>query len=241
MRNIKITFAYNGSKFNGSAKQPSCLTVQGKFENVLTSLGIKDNLIFSGRTDKNVHAIGQVASVKIPFFWNDLDRLYYKLSNQLSNDIKIKKIEFVPDYFHARFSAKKRAYRYIISTKKLTPFNSDYFYYFTNIDEDRIKQAIKLFIGVYDFEYFSKKGSETKTTIKKIYDIKFYKYKEFYIFKFIANSYLRSQIRIMVDFILKISSNLLTCDDLKQQLYKKKFISNSLAPPNGLYLVRVYY
>jgi len=86
-----------------------------------------------------------------------------------------------------------------------------------------------------------KTGSDVNSTTRTICKAFAYKYKKNIVLYFEANGFLRSQIRIMVDFILKISSNLLTCDDLKQQLYKKKFISNSLAPPNGLYLVRVYY
>ena len=238
---IKITFSYDGSKYNGSATQPHKNTVQDKFEEILKIIGIHSSLILSGRTDKDVHASGQVASLEIPYFWENLLKLRNTLNQHLPPSIRIRHIQKEASDFHARFSAKKREYRYIISTKELTAFNTNYLYYEKSIDIKAIKEAIKLFIGVHDFEYFSKKGSEPKSTIREIFDIKFYKYKEFYIFKFNANSYLRSQIRMIVSFLLKISQDKVTLEDLKNQLQKKELVSWTLAPSNGLYLSRITY
>ncbi len=239
--NIKITLAYDGSRYNGSQKQPQRDTVQDEIETAFSRLSINSKLAFSGRTDKYVHASGQVISCEIPDFWDNLTKLKNALSKQISNSIQIKNIVQVEDNFHARFSAKKRIYRYIISTKEITAFNDKYLYYHPNIDMDKIQVAIKYFIGVHDFEYFSKNGSEPASTIREIYEIKLYKYKEFYIFKFKANSYLRSQIRMIVSFLLKISDGKVTIDDLKNQLQKKELVSWTLAPPNGLYLSRIIY
>jgi tRNA pseudouridine38-40 synthase len=163
------------------------------------------------------------------------------LNQLLNNFIQIKSIQKVNDDFHARFSAKKRVYRYIISTKPPTVFNQNYIHYKNNLDIELLKKVSKNLVGIYDFEYFSKKGSKPNSTIREIYDIKIYRYKSLIIFKFIANSYLRSQIRMMVDFLLKISDNKLTTQDLKAQLNKTKLISYTLVPPNGLYLSNVLY
>ena len=239
--NIKITISYDGSKFNGSSIQPHTTTVQGSFEKALRSLGIDSKTTFSSRTDKNVHATNQVLNLFIPDFWNDLKKLHYKLNKLLGNYIQVKSIKKVDDDFHARFSAKKRVYRYILSTKPTTPFNTNYIYYHKNLNIKLLQNSIKYFIGKHDFEYFSKTGSDPNTTIREIFDAKVYQYKEFIIIKFCANAYLRSQIRMMVDFLLKISDKKLSIDDLKDQLTKKRRVSNKLAPPNGLYLNKVYY
>jgi tRNA pseudouridine38-40 synthase len=100
---------------------------------------------------------------------------------------------------------------------------------------------MELFIGVHDFEYFCKTGSEPASTIREIYAIDFYKYNDLHILRFRANSYLRSQIRMMVDFIMKISSGKLTIEDLRKQLNKEKATSWTLASPNGLYLSKISY
>ncbi len=238
---IKFTISYDGSLFYGSQIQPKYITVQSKIEESLKLLNIDTSLEFSGRTDRGVHAFRQVISCIIPEFWTDLKKLQTTLNKMLPNSIVVRKITFVNENFHARFSAKIREYRYLISTKPLTPFNQNYLGYYQDINIAKIEKAIELLKGIHDFEYFSKTGSEPISTIREIYDIKFYRYKELYILRFKANSYLRSQIRMMVDFIMKISSDKLTLEDLKKQLDKKKLISWSLASPNGLYLSKISY
>lgn len=238
---IKFTISYDGSSFYGSQIQPKHVTIQSKIEEVLKLLNINTTLEFSGRTDRGVHAFRQVVSCKIPLFWYNLQKLQMTLNKMLPNSIFVRYIVQVNKEFHARFSAKSREYRYLISAKKLTPFNQKYLGYYEDINLQNIQNAIELLIGVHDFEYFSKKGSEPVSTVREIYDIKFYKYKDLYIFRFQANSYLRSQIRMMVDFIMKISSGKLTLEDMKKQLQKEKLISWTLASPNGLYLSKINY
>lgn len=238
---IKITISYDGTSFSGSQIQPDRVTIQSKIQEVLLTLNIHTTLEFSGRTDKGVHAFRQVVSCIVPSFWQDLKKLKDTLNRQLPKSIFIRSIIKVEDDFHARFSAKKREYRYLISVKKLTPFNSNYLSYYDTINIAKINEALAVFKGVHDFEYFSKKGSDPLSTIREIYDIKFYKYKNIYVFKFQANSYLRSQIRMMVDFIMKISSQELNLEDLKKQLKKQDLVSWTLASENGLYLSKINY
>jgi len=238
---IKITLCYDGTMFNGSQIQPDFPTIQSKLTEVLNLVNINTVLDFSGRTDKGVHAFKQVVSCNIPVFWKDLTKLQEVLNKQLPTSIQIRNIQKVNDSFHARFSAKKREYRYLISRKKLTPFNANYISYYQNINEERINNAIQLFVGVHDFEYFSKKGSDPHSTVREIYDITFYKHKDIFVLNFKANSYLRSQIRMIVDFIMKVSNGKLTLDDLQEQLERKRLISWTLAPSNGLYLSKIHY
>jgi len=241
MQNIKLTLQYDGSTYYGSQIQPHYTTVHGILDQVLKKININTILNFSGRTDSKVHAFKQIVSCKIPLFWSDIQKLKDVLNKMLPNSIYIRSIIKVDDNFHARFSAKQREYRYLISTKPLTTFNANYLGYYKSIDELKINQALKLLKGTYDFKYFSKTGSEPKSTIRTIYDIKLYQYKDIYILKFCANSYLRSQIRILVDFIMKISQGILTFDDLKSQLLCKKKTSSTLASPSGLYLSKIKY
>lgn len=238
---IKITLSYDGTNYNGSQIQPDYPTIHSKLLDVLQILNITTTLDFSGRTDKGVHAFKQVVSCFIPIFWKDLQKLKIALNKQLPSSIQIRNIQKVEDHFHARFSAKKREYRYLLTSNKLSPFNSNYISHYDTINEEKINEAIRLFVGIHDFEYFSKKGSDPVSTVREIYAINFYKFKDIYILNFKANSYLRSQIRMIVDFIMKISSGKLTLEDLKNQIEKKKLISWTLAPANGLYLSKIHY
>ena len=239
--NVKITISYDGSLYLGSQKQPNKRSVEDKLMEVFNILNIEPNITLSGRTDKDVHATGQVFNIKIPSFWKDLQKLKEVLNNKLPLSIRVKSIKEVADEFHARFHAKKRVYRYFISNKKLEPFFANYITYFKQIDEKKINEAIKLFEGVHDFEYFHKRGSGKENLVREIYSATFYKYKDVYVFKFEANSYLRSQMRLMVGFLLKISSGVLTKEDLKNQLDKKNYIFKVPASPYGLYLSKVKY
>ena len=225
----------------GSAIQPNCITVQGELESALKKLNIKERTIFSGRTDKDVHASKQVVSVAIPSFWEDTKKLQTTLQNIINPYIHILSIKKVSNDFHARFSAMKREYRYIISTKTLKPFQKAYLHHEKDIDIAKLKEASKYFLGEHDFEYFSKTGSEPHTTIRTIYAINIYKRKDLLVIKFQANAYLRSQIRMMVDFLLKISKGKFSCEDLQNQINKKAMISNKLAPASGLYLSKIIY
>ena len=104
-----------------------------------------------------------------------------------------------------------------------------------------IKQAITLFEGEHDFEYFSKTGSDVHSYIRKIYKTNIITYQNYVIIKFIGNGFLRSQIRMMTQFLLDISDQKLSFYDLENQLNKNKKISTKLIVPNGLYFEKVWY
>lgn len=239
--NLKFEIAYDGSSFFGSQKQPNKNTVEDELLKAFKNINIDTKIVLSGRTDRDVHATGQVFNSFIPDYWEDLEKLKEILNNKLSKAVQIKRISEVNDNFHARFSAKKRVYRYIITSKPTTPFNAKFVTYIKNIDEELLKSAIKEFIGVYDFKYFHKTGSEKDNTKREIFDTKFYKYKDIYVFKFCANSYLRTQIRLMVGFLIAINDKKLTIEDLKKQLNCEKNIFKTPIAPNGLYLARIFY
>jgi len=239
--NIKVTLSYDGSLYKGSQKQPNEITVENKLIDAFKSIQIDAKITFSGRTDKNVHATGQVFNTHVPDFWNDFEKLKIVLNRKLPSSIRLLKIVEVEEEFNARFWAKKRVYRYLVTTKNKTPFNAKYITQVTKINEELICDAIKYFEGIHDFEFFHKRGSDKDFLKRIIYETKFYKYKDMYVFKFKANSYLRSQIRLMVGFLLKISEGSLSIEDLKTQLNKEKHISKYPADGHGLYLARVIY
>jgi tRNA pseudouridine38-40 synthase len=243
MLKVKMVLEYDGSVFKGFAVQKGRVnTVSNKIYLALELLNIKSKFNASGRTDRGVHALNQVIDLVLPEYWSDIKKLQSSLNKILLPHIYIKRILVVDDLFHARFSAKKRVYRYIVSTDSYSVFKSRYLtYHNRDLDEKNIKSAIRVFKGRHNFEYFKKSGSDTTNYIRTIYKCRFYKYKDLYIFMFVADGYLRSQIRIMVSFLLKISDGVLSIDNLIEQLNSKKVYSRDLASPDGLYLSRVHY
>ncbi|MGE4381984.1 MAG: tRNA pseudouridine(38-40) synthase TruA [Arcobacter sp.] len=239
--NLKFTVAYDGSLYLGSQKQPNKNTIEDELLKAFKTLNIETSIVLSGRTDKEVHATGQVFNCIIPDFWTDFFKLQEILNKRLPSSIQIRHIVKVDENFHSRFHAKKRVYRYLITTKPTTPFNDKFITYVKSVDEELLKEAIKEFIGVYDFKYFYKTGSDKDVTIREIFETAFYKHKDIYVFKFVANSYLRSQIRLMVGFLLAINDKKLTIEDLKKQLRCEKNIFKIPIKANGLYLAKIKY
>lgn len=239
--NVKFNISYDGSVYQGSQRQPNGLTVEDALLRAFKRINIETNIVLSGRTDKDVHATGQIFNCVLPAFWNNLQKLKDVMNKHLPSSVKVNHISKVHDEFHSRFHAKKRVYRYVITTKPTTPFNDKYVTYVPTVNEELLKEAIKAYIGEYDFEYFHKLGSDKENTVREVFDACFYKYKDIYVFKFTANSYLRSQIRLMVGFLLKINDGKLSILDLKEQLAMKKRVFKTPAPANGLYLAKITY
>lgn len=239
--NLKFTVAYDGSLYLGSQKQPNKNTIEDELLKAFKTLNIETSIVLSGRTDKEVHATGQVFNCIIPDFWTDFFKLQEILNKRLPSSIQIRHIVKVDENFHSRFHAKKRVYRYLITTKPTTPFNDKFITFVKSVDKKLLKEAIKEFIGVYDFKYFHKTGSDKDVTIREIFETAFYKHKDIYVFKFVANSYLRSQIRLMVGFLLAINDKKLTIEDLKKQLRCEKNIFKIPIKANGLYLAKIKY
>jgi tRNA pseudouridine38-40 synthase len=232
-----LTIAYNGTNFLGSQIQKSSPnTIMGNLEKVLLKLGIDSKIIASGRTDKGVHATGQVCHIDLPQFWDDLDKLKRVLNEMLPSSIEIKTVKEVDENFHARYSAKKRVYRYIIKESKSNPFQDNFITFLNSVDFENIEQNIKMYIGKHDFVNFMKTGSDTKSSVREVYKAFAYRHKDYMVLNFEANGFLRSQIRLMVGALLELDAK-----QLQEQLSCKKRHKVKPAPSNGLYLARIKY
>ena len=232
-----LTISYNGTHFLGSQTQKSSKnTILGNLEHVLREINIDTKIIASGRTDKGVHATAQVCHIDLPEFWSDLNKLKIVLNNMLVKAIHIKNIIQVKDDFHARYSAKKRVYRYMIKESKSNPFEDDFITFIDTINFEKIQKNIRLFVGAFDFKYFMKTGSDVNSTCREIYKAFAYKHKDYIILNFEANGFLRSQIRLMVAAILELNE-----DEIIEQLQCKNNYKLKPAKCNGLYLAKIKY
>lgn len=242
MSRVKITLSYNGSAFMGSQQQPNTdNTVMGHLITVLHRLKITATPKASGRTDRGVHATHQVIHVDVPEFWSDLVRLKEMLNVQLPSAMRIQRIEFVESEFHARYSAKRRVYRYIIKESEINPFEDNFVTFVPQLNREAIRDAIGCFVGTHNFEYFKKSGNDLEHHTRIIYRAYAYSHKGYFILVFEGNGFLRSQIRLMVGFLLRISSGKATKEQLIEQINCVKRHSTDIAPHNGLYLTHIKY
>ena len=240
---VKLLISYNGSTFEGlQVQKHTSNTIMGELYKALKSLNIETKLHASGRTDAKVHAFKQVLHFEVPSFWTDIKKLKEFLQFKLPSSIKIRSLSFINKDFHARYSAKRRVYRYILNEKESNPFESD-FITFTNhiLDIHILNDSIKIFEGEHDFKFFKKTGGTNGSDIRFIYKTRVYRYKDKVVLYFEANGFLRSQIRLMVKFLLLINEKKLTKEQLISQLSCKNSYNTKLAPPNGLYLSNIIY
>lgn len=240
---IKIILSYNGASYEGSQVQAhTSNTIMGQLYKAFEALNIQTKLHASGRTDAGVHAFKQTMHCQVPSFWSEVEKLHEHLQNKLPPSIKIRYLKKCDDDFHSRYSAKRRAYRYILSSKPSNPFESAFITFIkVPVNKRSLCEAIKIFEGEHDFSSFKKSGSDTKNSIRVIYKTRVYQYKDKTILYFEANGFLRSQIRLMVAFLLKINEGKANITELKEQLDNIKMHNRRPAPANGLYLSNIIY
>lgn len=239
-----LTIAYDGTNYRGWQKQIDELTIQQTIEEVLSQVLNTEIIIHgSGRTDAGVHAYAQHAHFDVKK-QVDVDKLKYSLNSLLPNDIVITNIKQVADDFHARFSAKKKLYEYVIINGERSPFMRDHALFIkTPLDVKVLKENIIKFRGTHNFKNFTTKSDDENDYVREIYFTDVYKQGDVIRLQFIGEGFMRSQIRLMVGALLAIALNKLPADyiDLNLNTEAQRKTISEKAPARGLYLLGVDY
>ena len=244
IKNIRIDFSYDGSKFYGFQKQIGLRTVQGEIEEAIKKVtGKSHRLISSGRTDSGVHAIKQTANF-LDVSNIRPDSMKYHLRRELTNDILVYDSKEVDLSFNSRFDCKNKTYIYLLSNDKyMHPIYNNYMgNVIYDLDYEKMLDAKDVFLGIHDFRGFSK-SEDKEFTIREInsFDIK---RKDFYtyIFEVNGNSFLRNQVRIMVGALVDVGRGYLNKDDLLDVLENKDRTKlGKTITGKGLYLKEANY
>lgn len=243
VKNIKLVLAYDGSKFSGWQSQENKRTVQGCLEDAVEKVtGRKSRIVCAGRTDAGVHAYGQVANfLTISRILGHA--LVYHLNKYLDDDILIISSEEVDLDFHARFSAHKKKYRYVVFNDKLMyPTENNYAGYCREkLDLERMKEAALYLLGKHDFKAFMKYDKPVNT-VRNIESIDIYKDGPRVIFEFSGESFLYNQVRIMVGTLTNIGRGLWSVERMKDILDSRDRLKAGMTyPAGGLYLLDISY
>lgn len=240
---FKLIISYDGTSFFGFQKQIGLRTVQNELEVALSKICKDEVEVYaSGRTDKGVHALGQVVhfDTTINITPNGLKRA---LNSSLPQDIYVKSAEIVRGDFHARFSAIKKEYLYLVDIGEYNPLLANYrcYYMYKNLDLDKIKAACKVFIGTHDFKTFCKSEND-KNTVRTIESLDCIIEEKLLTFRFVGNGFLHNQVRIITAMILEVGRGKIEIEDLVLAMDAK---SRKFAPKvltgSGLYLNEVFY
>lgn len=242
MNNYKIKIQYDGTGYSGWQIQKDQTTVQQKItEAIGTILKEQVNLIGSGRTDTGVHALGQIANFRTG---QSLDqyKFLYSLNSVLPRDISILSMEKVTEDFHSRFDAEKRTYIYLISGYK-SPFYFRYsYFYHTDIDCDRLNKLSESITGKHDFTSFSKKNSDTRNKVCRIYEARWKQTRGMVLFYISADRFLHGMVRAVTGTLLYALRNNLDSSYLMRIMESKNREEAAEAvPAKGLFLYKVKY
>jgi len=239
-----IKFSYDGTNFYGYQKQPNKRTVEGELEKALYDINNHtDTRIYSsGRTDRGVHANGQTAHFDL-----DISITLYKLkcalNSLLPDDIHVIEAIDIEDDFHARFMAKKKTYKYYLNMGEYNPVERNSIHqYNKELDVDKMKEAIKDFIGTYNFKIFASREVIKESYVRDIYDANIETSGDIVIFTFTGSGFMKYQVRNMVGTLMKIGKGKLEVNTIKKLLNNEltdKYVFT--AKPEGLYLVEVSY
>src|SRR4051794_24117138 len=153
MRTLKLTLAYDGTRFVGWQRQAAGESIQGLLEDALARFeGGPVTVHGAGRTDAGVHALGQVASVRVACR-HDTATLTRALNAQLPEEVRVLAVEEADPEFHARFSARSKAYRYVIRNAAIaTPFERAYVWHLPErLDVAAMREAAAMVVGTHDF------------------------------------------------------------------------------------------
>lgn len=267
MRTILLTIAYDGTDYFGWQIQPDCPTVQGEIEKALRRVtGQEIHISGTGRTDRGVHAYGQCATFRI----GDgipTDRIAYALNNSLPGGIRIVSAEEKPEGFHARFDAKGKTYRYRllladrgesgckVPARQILYLRDHVYEVRQPLDIAAMRRAAAAMEGTHDFACFQAAGGEEReTTVRTVYKVElterflkdgFFPEEEgahILDIDVTGDGFLYNMVRIMAGTLVDVGSGRIDAADVPAIIESAdRTRAGHTAPPQGLYLMRVYF
>jgi tRNA pseudouridine38-40 synthase len=245
MPRYKLTIEYDGTPFSGWQIQDTALTVQGALETAVNAACGEDVRVHgAGRTDAGVHALAQVAHCNIEKKFPP-GRLRDALNAHLRpHPVAVLSAEIVPDSFEARFSAIKRHYLYRIANTRanLALEIGRAWRVPRRLDADAMHHAAQRLIGKHDFTTFRDTECQAKSPDKTLDQLDVARQGDAISIVTSARSFLHSQVRSMVGSLVWVGEGRWSADDLSAALAARdRAACGPVAPPEGLYLVRVDY
>jgi tRNA pseudouridine38-40 synthase len=241
----KLTIEYDGAPFAGWQIQADRPTVQGVLAAAIEALsGEKTPVQGAGRTDAGVHARGQVAHVDLAKDW-DTDTVRDALNAHLRpHPVAILAAERVMEGFNARTSAVKRHYLYrIINRRADLTLDDGYAWRVPRpLDAAAMHAAAQRLIGKHDFTTFRSTECQAKSPVKTLDVLSVARAGDDVTVRASARSFLHSQVRSMVGSLVMAGEGKWSPDDLAHVLAARdRTACGQVAPPDGLYLMRVDY
>ena len=249
MPRFALKIEYDGAPFAGWQRQADRPSVQGAIEAALAKLEPADHKIAAaGRTDKGVHAQGQVAHCDLQKDWDP-----FRLSEAINFHLKPTPVAVVDcaavdEDFHARFSASARHYIFrILARRAPLTFGRGLFWQVKyDLDLAALQAGASMLLGTHDFTTFRSTMCQAASPVKTLdrLDVSKITHPEGieYRFDVRAKSFLHNQVRSFVGSLERVGVGAWTPDDMARALEAKdRAACGPVCPPQGLYLAHVVY
>jgi tRNA pseudouridine38-40 synthase len=255
MRTWKPTLEYDGTRYSGWQEQTNARTIASELRNAAEDFFNRQIEIGgAGRTDAGVHALAQVAHLKLsprggrPKNLPRPQEILYGINDRLPSDINVLEVEEAPDRFHARHDAVSRTYLYQISTRR-TAFYKKYVWWVKDrLDVNAMARAAELIVGRHDFLAFSERDvkREEQSSIVVVESAEITTDEHLILFRITASHFLWKMVRRLVGSIVEIGRGNHAIEDFRQLIERpasksKLDPARVTAPPSGLFLERVTY
>ena len=246
-RTLQLVLQYDGSRFAGWQRQPDERTVQGVVEEALERLCERHiTVLGAGRTDAGVHALGQVAGIRVPDRWTPTE-MRRALNAVLPHDVWVASSHAMVPEFHARFSAVSRAYRYLVGTDEAaeSPFRRNRELAWKRaVDRQLLDETAALILGDRCFLGFAVRGTapEGDNHHCNVFESRWLERDGGLAFFVRANRFLHHMVRFLVGTMLDVASGKRDLSEMTALLEATDNQGVSApVPSHGLYLEKVEY
>jgi len=244
MKTYVLSISYDGTNYFGWQKQPDVPTVQGELEKCLRKLfstGVKT--VGASRTDRGVHALGQIVSFEAPSEKYPPQDLARRLNRMLPPDIAVNGAALVEGKFNARFDSKGKIYKYRVITRK-DPFRMNYAFLWEILPDEnlvaRLNETARMFLGEHDFSAFSIVKDLPESPLCTITRSEWRLEGDELVYLIEGNRFLHKMVRASVGAMIEVISGRLEISGIKEMLSTGRRVKEfRFAPPQGLFLVKV--
>jgi tRNA pseudouridine38-40 synthase len=235
---------YNGEKYCGWQLQDHSPSVQAEIEKAVGKVANHPVRVFcAGRTDTGVHGIGQVIhfdtdAERTPHSW------VYGSNANLPKDIAVLWAQVVSDEFHARYSALRRRYRYVILNRRIRPaiLSSKVSWEYRHLDEARMLAAAAPLLGEHDFSSYRAVACQAKSPVRHLYRLDVVRRGDLITLDLEANGFLHHMVRNIAGVLMTIGAGEAEPSWSREVLDKRDRTCGGItAPAEGLYFMGVEY
>jgi tRNA pseudouridine38-40 synthase len=241
----RLTLEYDGTPFVGWQRQDNGPSVQGALEAAIEKLsGERVTVTGAGRTDAGVHALGQVAHFDLAKTFEPgkiRDALNYHLR---PDPVSVLQAAEADEQFHARFSATARRYLFRILNRRSPPAleAGKVWHVSPKLDAEAMHAAAQFLVGQHDFTTFRAAECQAQSPVKTLDRLDVSQRGEEIHIEASARSFLHHQIRSFAGTLKLVGEGKWQPRDVKKALdARDRAACGPVAPPEGLYLVRVDY